>query len=79
MAYYDEQSNEFMNLIIEYLCSAYRVDYNGLADLIGCDHRWFGRYRNAEFGKKGAATTFALVELATNVSGKQIIGVLFNE
>ena len=79
MAYYTEQSNEFMNDIIEYCCRAYRVDYNGLADLIGCNRGWFTRYRNAEFGKKGHDTTVAILKLAADVDVKRLLCVLFNE
>ena len=79
MAYYDENSNELMTVIIDYCCPAYQTDYNGLADLIGCNRGWFTRYRNAEFGKKGVNTTFKLIELATNVDRKQLCKALFNE
>lgn len=74
-----ERSNEFISIIIEYLCRAYQTDYNGLADMIGCNRGWFTRYRNAEFGQKGFDTTFALVKLAESVSGKQLLDVLLGE
>lgn len=74
-----EESNEFMAVIIEYLCRAYQTDYNGLADLIGCNRGWFTRYRNADFLDKGVNTTMALLELAANVNRKQLFDALFNE
>ena len=74
-----EQSNEFMNAIIEYVCRAYQVDYNGLADMLEMDHGWFTRYRNAEFSQKGFNTTSALINLAASVSSKQLVSVLFDE
>ena len=67
MTYYNEDSNEFMSVVIDYLCRAYQTDYNGLADLIGCNRGWFTRYRKADFGKKGCVTTMALLKLAANV------------
>lgn len=74
-----EQSNEFLNIIIEYLCRAYQTDYNGLADLIGMNRGWFTRYRNAGYLDKGVNTTMALLKLATSVDMKQLMNVLFSE
>ena len=79
MARITDEANEFMGVLVEYVCYAYQVDYNGLADMLGIDRGWFTRYRNAEFSNKGAGTTFKLIELAANVSQKQLIGVLFEE
>lgn len=79
ITYDSEHANKTIAALIEYLCVVHKTDYNGLADLIGCNRRWFTRYRNAEFRKKGAATTLKLINLATSVSRKQLVGVLFDE
>ena len=74
-----ETENKRIETLIEYLCIAYQTDYNGLADLIGCNRGWFTRYRNASFGDKGVNTTMELVKLAANVSGKRLFGAVFDE
>ena len=74
-----ETANKRIETLIDYLCFAYQTDYNGLADLIGCNRGWFTRYRNASFGDKGVNTTMELVRLAANVDGKRLFSAVFAE
>lgn len=79
MAHISDKSNEIMKTVIEYVCYTYRVDYNGLADMLGMNHGWFTRYRNADFEDKGFNTTFALIRLAASVNEEQLVMALSDE
>ena len=79
MEYNYEIANRYVDTLIDYCCMAYQVDYNGLADMIGCNRGWFTRFRKASFGEKQSTIVISIVRLAEKVNGAQIIGALFGE
>lgn len=52
-----------LDAYIEMLKAVYDLDEYGLADMLEMKHQTWTKYRRAEFGQKGATTTFRLAQI----------------
>lgn len=76
-AEWNDEATKRLNMLIDLVCSAYGLDYNGLADAIGVNRGWFTRYRNGGMRKFGFMAVVRIVDMAGNLTRNELLPWVF--